>query len=191
MSPFDWTIIAGAICGVCMVVGGILLLYKGAIKLDEVKSSGAFTLEFQKFVKIQTSYPALGLFAIGLAFIIVALFFAPKTTPITLRGKIEGADPQGVVVRVKSADWMTLEPDTDGSIDTVVYPNVQRVEIQVQAAGCKPETAHFTLAANKTKGGVLDLPKMNFEKIADKPGTGKIIPANVQLPPLETTQTFN
>lgn len=49
MSPFDWTIVAAAICGLCMVVGGIVLLYKGAIKLEEVKSSGAFALEFQQF----------------------------------------------------------------------------------------------------------------------------------------------
>jgi hypothetical protein len=193
MTTFDWTIVSGAFCGLFMVVGGIYLLYKGVIKLDQVSCEEAVALEFQKMLKLQTRYPALGLFIIGLTFILMSIFFSKPSglKPITLQGQIDGADPSGVTMHVKSADWKTIEPDSDGKIDTVVYPDVQRVEIQVQAAGCKPESAHFTLAFEKSKGGVLSLPKMSFQKIAEKPPQGLVKPTPANLPPLETKETFN
>lgn len=193
MTTFDWTIATSALCGLVMVVGGILLLYKGAIKLEQASCDEAVALEFQKILKIQTRYPAIGLFIIGLAFIGVGIFSSKPSPikPITLRGKIEGADPSGVIVHVKSAEWKSVAPDSDGNIDVVVYPDVQRVEIDIRAAGCKPETKHFTLPfENKS---VLPLPKMIFETVTAKPPAGAIAPtpANVQLPPLETQATFN
>ncbi|MGH8094630.1 MAG: hypothetical protein ACREIF_14360 [Chthoniobacterales bacterium] len=193
MTTLDWTIVSSAVCGLVMVVGGICLLYKGAITLQQAGPDEAVSLEFQKLLKIQTRYPALGLFIIGLAFVLVGLFYSPKINPVTLQGKVDGADPSGVTIHVTSPEWSTLVPDSDGNFNMIVYPDVRRVEVLVQAAGCKPESRRFTLDASKTKDGVLALPKMAFEAVAAKPAVGTIVapPPNTALPPLEAKTTFN
>ena len=66
MSVFDLVLLTGPICGILMVLGGIILLYKGAISLNVASEEGAFTVEFKNELRITTQYPALGIFVIGL-----------------------------------------------------------------------------------------------------------------------------
>ena len=67
METYDYTILGGTICGIVMVIGGIVLIYKGALKLEVASKDPALTLElFQKHFRLTTNVPALGIFVIGL-----------------------------------------------------------------------------------------------------------------------------
>ena len=52
MTTYDLAIIGGTVCGIIMVLGGIVLLYKGAIKLEVASKDPALTVEmFEKKMK--------------------------------------------------------------------------------------------------------------------------------------------
>ena len=59
MNTFDIVVILGAFCGCCMVVGGLILLYKGIITLSHASPEEALKIEYRKMVRITTHYPAL------------------------------------------------------------------------------------------------------------------------------------
>jgi hypothetical protein len=44
MNTFGLLLLAGSVCGIIMVLGGILLLYKGAISLNNVSGEEALTI---------------------------------------------------------------------------------------------------------------------------------------------------
>jgi hypothetical protein len=80
MTTYDFAILGGTVCGIVMVVGGILLLYKGSIKLEVASKDPALSVEvFEKQFRLTTHAPALGLFAIGLLFVGLAIYFARET----------------------------------------------------------------------------------------------------------------
>jgi hypothetical protein len=45
MSPLTASILGGIVCGIAMVVGGIFLLYKGAIELESASKDPALTVD--------------------------------------------------------------------------------------------------------------------------------------------------
>ena len=48
MDTFDIVVILGALCGLLMVIGGMVLLYKGVITLNQASKQEAASLEFKK-----------------------------------------------------------------------------------------------------------------------------------------------
>lgn len=58
-----------------MVLGGIVLLYKGVVTLTGPSDKNALSVELKKYIRIQTQYPALALFIIGLCFSIFSLYY--------------------------------------------------------------------------------------------------------------------
>ena len=188
-----------------MVVGGMVLLAIGAIRLEAapaVATSGgeqappdALVLEFKKMVKVRAHYPALALFLIGVLFIFASAWLSKpeRVEPWTILGKIQTPDPNAVTIEVVSDNWATLSPNSDGTIDTLIYPNVSKIRAVVHASGCKPETQHLLLKVTDAKKHILELNAAAVEKIADKPAGTQIakLPDNVQLPPLTSAGTFN
>jgi hypothetical protein len=75
-STFDAVIVITVVCGLLMVVGGMVLLYKGTITLKDSNPDEAIQVEFKHMINVTTRYPALALFVIGLVFTVVALYFA-------------------------------------------------------------------------------------------------------------------
>jgi hypothetical protein len=73
MSPFDLIIILSGVCGVAMIFGSLVLLYKGTLTLA-IASDGAADLEIKKLIHFKTRYPALFLFFIGLCFLLSAAY---------------------------------------------------------------------------------------------------------------------
>ena len=74
--PFEVILVLCAITGCIMVIASILLLYLGAIRLSEKGVGSALQAKYKNLLHIQVRNPALGLFAIGLAFFALALYFA-------------------------------------------------------------------------------------------------------------------
>jgi hypothetical protein len=217
VNSFDITIYISAVCGLVMVVGGIILLKTGAIQLGQAASSEAVAVEFLKFLKVQTRYPALGLFVIGLTFIIAAAIISKpaELAAITLKGKIAGLpDASGVTVQV-SPVWGKFRPDSDGIINAMFHPDVQKIEIQIVGAGCDPPTT--TKMLDLTRERVLSLSEVKLKRVQEKPPPAPEVPAsadvkqqasenlqakempraivmppaNVKLAPLQTDTTFN
>lgn len=78
MSAFELVIAAGALCGVLMVVGSIYLLRVGAIELKSLAGEAdkpALQIVINE-ITVTTRYPAIGLFIIGLAFILGSAWFS-------------------------------------------------------------------------------------------------------------------
>jgi hypothetical protein len=117
-----------------MVCGAIWLLKTGVIKLSAAVKGGGLTVELANKVKISTTYPALGLFVIGLLFIALGLWFSQGLPPLNIVGKINGVDdPSSVVtVSVQLADSFT--PDSDGRLDKILSIDTQRLKVVINAA---------------------------------------------------------
>lgn len=207
MTTFEIVITCGAICGVLMVVGGMVLLAIGAIKLEAVAPAlagpegekappAALVLAYKDTVKVTAHYPALALFLIGVIFIFASAWLSKpgKVQEWTILGKIDSPDPSAVTVEVTGDKWVTLSPNSDGTIDAVIYPNLSRINAVILAPGCKPEKQRLPLKIKDAKKRILELTSVPVEKIpgADKPAGTKIaaVPADVQLPPVTAPGSF-
>src|SRR5205809_6057410 len=81
-STFDAVIVITVVCGLLMVVGGMVLLYKGTITLKDSNPDEAIRIEFKHMINVTTRYPALALFVIGLVFTVVAYILPnPRVSP--------------------------------------------------------------------------------------------------------------
>ena len=196
MTPFDWINIIGAACGAVMVLGGIYCLVKGIIKLTDATPNEAISVEFRRMLTIRSSVPSISLFIVGLIFIICAAVFARpgQVVPITLQGDIAinradgdatDDDPANntVTLSISSDTWATIIADSNGHLNNIAYPDTQRIKVQINAAGCQPESAKFTLPVPSNH--VITLPKVTFTRKVSKPGKGEIVSAP-KLPPVDT-----
>jgi hypothetical protein len=191
-----------------MVVGGIVLLAIGAIKLEatapalsgatgEQAPPEALILEFKKTVKVTAHYPALALFLIGVLFIFASAWLskAPAVQEWAVEGKIDSPDPSAVTIEVAADKWVVPNPDSDGTINAVIYPNLSRLTAVVVAPGCKPERQSLHLNVKDARRRILELKAGPVQKVqgADKPAGTQVarLPPNVQLPPVTSSETFN
>jgi hypothetical protein len=71
----DILALMGALCALTMVIFSFVLLYRGTITLQQASPQDAIKVEFQKVINVQTRYPALGLFVVGISFLIVSYWF--------------------------------------------------------------------------------------------------------------------
>lgn len=194
MSAFEMVIVAAALCGLIMVAGGILLLYKGAINLTQTSRDEAVTLEFKKMLKVTTHYPALGLFVIGLSFIVTALAFSkpPAVRPLEIRGKVTGSEPSAVTVRISAGQWM-VQPSSEGSIAQTIYPKMDLLLVEVNAPGHPPQRHIKRLQSRELKSGTAALDEIVFsEPAVPKPNADprNIAPVDVKLPPLSAQGSY-
>ncbi|WP_157515806.1 hypothetical protein [Grimontia marina] len=98
-------LLVGALCGMVMVVGGITLLHKGAIKLANTSGEDAITIEFRKEIRISTQYPALAIFLIGLLFVSISIFMGkPTSNKLVVKGNVVGVS-EPVKVSLKTNTW--------------------------------------------------------------------------------------
>ncbi len=164
MTTFDYTILGGTICGIMMVLGGFILLYKGAIKLEGASKDPALTLEvFEKQFKLTTHAPALGLFVIGLLFIGVGIYSARETTvsPIELKAETKGETgiiDEPVTVRVTS-EWGV--PAVHGSVRYVLRPALDVLWIYFKAPGYETYAQSFSKESIKKS---VDLGEIKLKK---------------------------
>jgi hypothetical protein len=162
MTTFDLTIIGGTVSGIIMVLGGIWLLHKGAIKLEVASRDPSLTLEmFERKLKLTTHAPALGLFIIGLLFVVSAIFFAQTTAvkEILVRGMAENVEEE--MKFILRSEWPV--PVHGGKVEHVIRPNLDRLWVIITASGCEPFQEPYDL-----KGGKIDLQSFRLEKTSEK-----------------------
>lgn len=156
-------LLAGSLCGIIMVLGGIILLYKGAISLANVSGEDAFTIEYKKELRISTQYPALGIFMIGLLFVFFSVFMGkPDLNKLVVKGKtVNVTEP--VNISLKTSTWSSGLSHTGDVLETF-YPNIDTIQIVVSAPGYD---SHIKTIQITSGGGLADLGDFSLnQKIA-------------------------
>ena len=192
MSIFEWIVLIGGICGLIMVAGSMLLLYKGVVTLREVAPENAVSIEFRNMVKVSTHYPALGLFLIGLVFIIVSAFYGEQiqVRKIKIAGTLltEDSPIQDVTVHISAGPWL-VSPDSDGQIKGLVLPSIDMLRVEVHAPGYERSYIVKSIDIESIKGGTAEIGAISLGKRtypALSPDTANIEPLEIELPPLTT-----
>lgn len=167
-----------AFCGVLMVAGGLLLFYKGIVKLDEASSkANAVTIDILNSIKIQTRYAAFGFFVFGLAFVVIAALFGRPVPlpPITLTGTIvDAVDPASTRVRVHLPLWDTQLSDT-GLFKKKLVPDLTQVRVEIQAPGNEPSSVAFEVDTTEEQGErVATFKPVKLKKVGNVPSAGSI-----------------
>jgi hypothetical protein len=166
MTTFDIATTTGSACGVLMVFGSMFLLAKGVISLNETRKSGATTLEVKKLFRLSSDNPALGLFVVGLAFILTSAALAkPADSRITVIGFLKDAD-------IEDPDQIRISMRS--SMQDVVNTSNQQIEATADANG--PRQVTITYPGYRTvelplhgSSGKLNLGEIHLVKVAEKP----------------------
>jgi len=142
MDTFDIAVVACALCGVFMVLGGIFLLYEGRVRPEAAAQDEALQIEFLKEVTLSTRYPALGLFVIGLAFSFGTLYYAKPATvqPLIFNGSVAGPASSSATISVRPSTPWSLAADSSGIVRGQIDPNPHYLTIEATAPGYRPVT---------------------------------------------------
>ena len=129
MAPFDFAIYMGVVCSVIMVVGGLLLLLRGAITLTRQPTTGttssALSAEFHG-LRLATDTPTIALFGVGVIFLGVSVWFSQpqkaEIVPVQVRAQIERDALDGAEPTIYAAIPLTsLVSQADENGNSVVY----------------------------------------------------------------------
>ncbi|HEY7066314.1 MAG TPA: hypothetical protein VII06_32880 [Chloroflexota bacterium] len=193
MTAFDVAILMGALCGFSMVAGSLVLLARQTITLTHRRDNGGrgpgISVNFQglKDFSLNTDYPAVALFVIGLLFVVCAIWASrPEQIGVQFRAQLDGDDPWDASVYV-AIPLTKVETESDGrSIDFTVYHNAEPViltaMICVPTVGCQDVAGRVTrtlpLAGSDT-GRSVDLKLLHLPAAKTKP---EVNPANIETP---------
>jgi len=199
MNPHSFSIYVCVASGFVLVLGCLLLLTFGRIQLNDANKGDALSMELLKKIKITTTYPAIAIFVLGLAFCGVGIWFSQGDTTITpsppapaeldIVAKITGVeDPNIVSVTLQPDNYHgdTFAADSGGLVDHPV-PEVKQYIVTVTANGYAPAPFRKPVYVHDAKTDanrrLLDLQEIKFTKITSAsatvdhpPQTGSITP---------------
>ena len=162
-----------------MVVGGMVLLYKGTITLKDSNPDEAIRVEFKHMINVTTRYPALALFVIGLVFTVVALYFAQSEglPPFTIDGTLQAEDPADATVII-SFPVYNGTPDSNGTIKRTVHPVFDNITYEVSVPGYS-SPIRGSMLIKDVRDGVLSMKdlKPSGQRQEDKLKRDKIVAA--------------
>lgn len=193
METFDYAVLLAALAGLIMVVGGIVLIYKGAIVLASTDSSSALSIEWKQDFRLNTQAPGIAFFIIGLIFSTISIYASKPTKiePIRIEGEVRQiAEP--VTIRARSATWI-LQGASNGIVQGRIDPHLEDITLEISAPGYKPESITFSLNELKNRTvkfkpvdlehlvtaivghqkNIIDVPD-NIEPITAKPSFGAV-----------------
>lgn len=186
MSVFEIAVLLAAICGLSMVIGGIFLIYRGAMTLAATPHADAITIEFKKQFRINTQAPGIAFFLVGLIFVGIALYASKPTgvIPIDISGEVTGvSQPVTVIISKK---W-PLETFSGGKISHQVYPDMKGSTFEATAPGYLPFTARIDLNQSIASIGTVRLTK----SVDEIKARAENIPAlTFAAPPVEKQGSF-
>ena len=195
MSTHDIVILIPAIAGFCMVIGGMLLIWKGAIVLAGTDSSTALSIEWKQYFKLNTQAPGIAFFIIGLLFSCVSIYCATPikatpTDPIYIAGTFDNVNEIVTITAVPSG-W-EVTSGSNGVVDGKFIPDTEILNLKFSAPGYQP--AQIPQNLSKTKDRVIRFEKP-FKLIKSPVPTieskqENIKSAIVPLPPLDSQPSF-
>lgn len=185
-SIHEVSILFAAIAGFCMVIGGMWLIYKGALILAGTDKSTALSIEWKKDFKLNTQAPGIAFFLIGLMFSSLAIYASKQddAAPIFIEGKFDGVT-ELVTVTIIPSNWAVIS-GSNGVLDGKFTPDTERVLLKISAPGYREELIPQSLSAMKKRTIKFDKPikliRLITVPIAVKPEN--IIPVTAMLPAL-------
>lgn len=190
MDVFPIAIIGAIACGLAMVLGGILLIYKGAMTLAATPAVDAITIEYKKQFRLNSQVPGIAFFVVGLMFVFVALWFCrppPPPRPIDIEGKLAG-DAGSVTIVLTSARWQ-LQSSSEHIAGRIV-PDMTYLLMEANSPGCEP--VQRPIDTRKVKGGKVELGELHFTKKVDGvvANPANISPLPFQAPPANTPGAY-
>jgi hypothetical protein len=188
MSPFEMAALIGAAAGLSMVVGGIVLVWRGAITLASTPKADALTIEWKKQFRINTQVPGLAFFVVGWMFIAFATYSLKpdEVRPIEFEGELKGVD-EPVSIIVRPTNW-ELPSDTSGKINGKVIPDLSFVVLLINAPGYEPFAKSIKIGSDGhrvAKLGTLELRRKVKQADLEK----KITPLPFNAPPATASNT--
>jgi hypothetical protein len=163
LNTLDLILIMCGATGAAMVIGSILLLYLGTIKLNERNADQAIEAEFKNYLKVNVRQPALGLFAIGLAFFGVALWFgAREGAPLILRGHIKIANTDDVTAKLRCQEQQIQVP-SGGNFYTTIQP-LEKFSVLIEAPGYLPQKYFYQINPDDAKSGRITVNIPEFQR---------------------------
>ncbi|SFG23580.1 hypothetical protein [Neptunomonas qingdaonensis] len=183
-------ILTAAFSGFCMVIGGMLLIWKGAITLAGTDSTKALSIEWKQDLKLSTQAPGIAFFLVGLIFTSVAIYFSKpeQTDPIYISGKIENISEQ-VTVTAMPLNWV-VKSGTNGKIEGKFSPDIEILALRFTAPGYNEEV-HPHKFSDSSHKITLTKPIQLIKAIDEiKPSNANIIPIPKNLPPLTSVPSF-
>ena len=150
----DILILVSGLCGLGMVFGAFVLLYRGTIKLEPPDRNASPTeLTISQIIKIRTNVASLVLFVLGFAFLWLG-FSHTQAAPLEIRGRVLNVHPNEYVsVSVCGGPWI-LNVQNDGEFDDTIKPDLEHFQVQIGKVGVLPEKTFGLM--KKTAGGELD-----------------------------------
>lgn len=139
IGPQDFASYSSSACGIFMVIGSMVLLYKGVITMSQKSNEEAISMEFKNHIKFTSHYPAIALFLMGWAFLFIPMLVPDRSGPseVRLSGKVGITPPedlQQVTVRVFGGPWDMLM-DSDGSVEKSIFPDLKTLTVEIVAPG--------------------------------------------------------
>lgn len=193
MGMFDIAILLASIAGLCMVVGGIVLIYKGALVLAATDRANALSIEWKQDFRMSTQVPGLAFFIIGLVFSVVSIYASKPsvTDPVKVDGQVKAVD-QHIVIMAKS-EFGGLSVDSNGAVMGQVHPNMETIIVEITAPGYEPFAEVYRLSELKNRTISFDHPVQLEKKEEEIVGRQMNIlnpPAGVDLPPITASASF-
>jgi len=172
-----------------MVIGSLFLLYRGTITLQQANPEDAIKVEFQKVLNIQTRYPALGLFVVGIIFLAAAYWFQMNSgvNNTVLKGTLQTEDPGDAMAEFIS-HLGESRIDSGRVFEKKVPSNLEEVEVTVRETGYEPYAT--AVRPDEARDGIVPF-NAKLKKKLQKPETdpSQIAPAPGGLPSLQTPQS--
>ncbi|RKF19863.1 hypothetical protein DBZ36_05235 [Alginatibacterium sediminis] len=190
MNTFDYAVLISAIAGLVMVVGGLVLIYKGALVLASTDSSQALNIEWKKDFRLSTQAPGIAFFIIGLAFSFISVFASKPSAiePIKIEGLVEQISEQ-VTIRARSSIW-TLQGGSNGVVKGRIHPHVEDIILEISAPGYKPEQITFRLSELKNRTVKFDTVNLEHKVEAIAEQEENIIDVPDELEPITSKPNF-
>lgn len=180
---FNLVILTGAICGPIMVIGSMILLYRGSISLQAAgNDKDALSVELIQEIKLSTRYPALALFIIGFIFFFGAAKFAQEGTikPIVLEGIVSSPDELvDIELHLVAGPWKRDVADSSGKFSISFRPTIEKLKATIIAPGYEKTGTSKTINFDESKAsiGIIKLGKRRIENMAPH----EIIPERVEF----------
>ena len=195
MNVHDISILISAVTGFCMVMGGMFLIWKGALVLAGTDKSTALSIEWKKDFKLNTQAPGIAFFILGLSFSSISIYSSmpvvPKPTdPIYIAGTFDDVS-EIVTITAVPLGWQ-VSSGSNGVVDGKFVPDTEIINLRFSAAGY--ETIQIPQNLSKTKDRTIrfDKPlKLIRSPVAVIKSKDENIQAlNVTLPPLGSQPAY-
>ena len=162
-----------AIGGLIMILGGMLLLWKGVITFREKSDASssdnpqALIVEFKK-LRIGTQYPAIAFFIIGSILMVYSINSSQKME-LKIIGTTNINKDSISHFKISSKEW-TLEPSSNGDITESITPHLGLLKVRLIASGYEPNPYEATYTTdNISFWGTLELGNIDLQKLIEGP----------------------